>query len=645
VDLPTYTNIWRIEKRLYKLYDLRLPMPLPLGQIIAFAGITVPYVLLLTLIGIPFNHNLFWLYVLPPWALTWLATRPVLENKRLPELLASQVRYLSEPGVWCRMAPATEQEEITVTAKVWHRQAAPQPAAAAQPAAVNGAVAGREAAAGPEVSRAPKPARVPAPGQPQWASTSAAAKRRSEARHRRAAPAQPQASIGSRVMVPQGSPAGLRYQRGHGDPVPSGREPAAAPSRSPYRPVKPAVARGQQAPVSGQQPEWARRARPGSWPAEAPKPAPPAETPGKPRIIEVSHAEQAQPEKKATPAPSGDLLLPFSVAKPSPPAVVTGPARPYGPVRPELPGKHSRPVAVAQSRVEERPARTVEQVLGGPAGRRGRSWHERVTLVPGGHGPGRPGPADQEERDKARARLPLPGPRRVVVLGCTSGAGQTVMTLLVARLLASLRGEPVGVLDLNPGEGSLVQRAKSGVAGSVHDLLNGMSPAGPGLELIGGGEGPAGVKGLDERDFGRIGDLLAQRYAISLVDPGASAVGRVLAIADQLVLVAPASSDAPRAVSMTREWLEAHDHRGLAANAIMVLNGVSGRSMADVESAEAIVVGRCRAIVRVPWEDQLGGEDGPCAGVAPLRLRARQALTALAGVLVSGLAAGAEVSR
>ena len=31
MDLPTYTNIWRIEKRLYKLYDFRLPMPLPVG--------------------------------------------------------------------------------------------------------------------------------------------------------------------------------------------------------------------------------------------------------------------------------------------------------------------------------------------------------------------------------------------------------------------------------------------------------------------------------------------------------------------------------------------------------------------------------------------------------------------------------------
>ncbi len=36
MDLPTYTNIWRIEKRLYKIYDFRLPFPLPIGQIAVF---------------------------------------------------------------------------------------------------------------------------------------------------------------------------------------------------------------------------------------------------------------------------------------------------------------------------------------------------------------------------------------------------------------------------------------------------------------------------------------------------------------------------------------------------------------------------------------------------------------------------------
>ena len=159
MDLPTYTNIWRIEKRLYKLYDLRLPMPLPLGQIAAFAGITVPYVLILTLIGIPFNHNLFWLYVLPPGVLTWLATRPVLENKKLPELLVSQMRYLGEPAVWCRMSPSAEKDEIAVVGRVWHARRRPAAAAAAP-----GEVAAE--------SRPARSASTPPAGGSTWSSNS-----------------------------------------------------------------------------------------------------------------------------------------------------------------------------------------------------------------------------------------------------------------------------------------------------------------------------------------------------------------------------------------------------------------------------------------------------------------------------------------
>src|SRR6266536_4621719 len=96
-------------------------MPLPVGQIAVFVAITVPYVLLLTLFGLPFSHTLFWLYVLPPAVLTWLATRPVLESKRLPELIISQVRYLGEPGIWCRMAALAEKANVVVIGKVWRR--------------------------------------------------------------------------------------------------------------------------------------------------------------------------------------------------------------------------------------------------------------------------------------------------------------------------------------------------------------------------------------------------------------------------------------------------------------------------------------------------------------------------------------------
>ena len=134
MDLPTYTSIWRIEKRLYKLYDFRLPMPVPVGQIAVFAAITVPYVILLTILGLPFNHTLFWLYVLPPAVITWLATRPVLESKRLPELISSQVRYLGEPGIWCRMAPLAEKDDVVVVGKVWRRDEEVQRSPAEAPA-------------------------------------------------------------------------------------------------------------------------------------------------------------------------------------------------------------------------------------------------------------------------------------------------------------------------------------------------------------------------------------------------------------------------------------------------------------------------------------------------------------------------------
>jgi MinD-like ATPase involved in chromosome partitioning or flagellar assembly len=124
----------------------------------------------------------------------------------------------------------------------------------------------------------------------------------------------------------------------------------------------------------------------------------------------------------------------------------------------------------------------------------------------------------------------------------------------------------------------------------------------------------------------------------------------VLTVADQLLLVAPASSEAPSAIAMTMEWLEAHGHAGLAAGAIMVLNGVSKQTMTHVEQAEAVASGRCRAIVRVPWDDQLRNlavrrppDETPAAAHASAS--AERAYTALAGVLVASLVAAPEPAK
>ena len=535
MDLPTYTNIWRIEKRLYKLYDFRLPMPLPVGQIAVFAAIAVPYVLVLTVLGLPFSHTLLWVYVLPPGVLAWLATRPVIESKRLPELVVSQLRYLSEPRTWCRLVPLAEKDEMTVTVRVWRRAGTDQPATAEVAAAEVPAVA----AAVPAVE-APA-AEVPATEVP--------------------APARAAAPAPARMVTATGWPT----------------KPGSALSVKPSSPAAP-----------------------------------------QPNSPQPSSPQPAAPHPPASPAARPAVIV---TAEPSSP----------------------------------RPLRVVERALSGPSAQRTDGWHDHVVVVPGGHRPGRP---DQQQRDRARARLAVSGSRRIVVLGCTVGAGQTVTTMMTGEMLASLRGDAVAVLDLNPGPGSLAERARA-VPSLEHQHQHqhrgsALADHPSSLEVI--SANPADARGGQaDEELGRMFELVSARYPLTLADPAAPAVPRVLAVADQLVLVAPANSDAANALAMTYEWLEAHGHGALATESVTVLNGVSQATIAHVEQAETVARGRCRAIVRVPWDDQLKNPAAqrtfPSAPAAhlpkppagPLSLGAVHAYTALAGVLVAGLAAVPEL--
>ena len=125
-----------------------------------------------------------------------------------------------------------------------------------------------------------------------------------------------------------------------------------------------------------------------------------------------------------------------------------------------------------------------------------------------------------------------------------------------------------------------------------------------------------------------------------MIDPAPAGLTRVLSLADQLVLVTPASPEAASALANTQQWLGAHGFDELAARAVTVVNGVSQRSMDDVLRAESVARGRCRAIVRVPVGRALLTADSRIRPPA-LHPQTRLACTALAGVLVSGLAARA----
>ena len=964
MDLPTYTNIWRIEKRLYKLYDFRLPMPLPINWIAVFVGITVPYIVFLIAIGLPFNHTLVWLYVLPPGLLTWLTTRPVIENKRLPELVESQVRYLTEPRVWTRLTPLNEKDQMVVTARVWHARQAPQRRKAATARAAAGTVAlrGRNAlarrvvaatvtgdpaegnaplAAASALAAAPATAansrsrvrargtgsspRVPAPGtsgrqRPPGKRTRPprqdwAAQQREAARHdevpeeTRSWPAEqpPRAQttgtedqaakpsrfrlsglrsrpVGQAPELPPGvalrpaEPRRPRFdslppsdQEGRARSWPGGPDrpgqagpawrmpairsapplssvaapmssdlpahatpdvypaslpapdvepttsahaalpvhpaldidlggpvdvapyaylaapvlsPSQAPSTSaapdedqappvhaaqdaeldaPLGPVSPEVAQDtpssattpdgeaatpapaapevdlpDQAPVAADvepatsapasselhaapatsevdsdAPPVALVGEPATWvhvvpevdpAAQAPAAAdvdqalsapsaadlgpaapapglgnvrsspPPAPSGGAPRV-EISHDGPAQRLVPPAPVPPVNPALAWPTARPEPAdlslfsAALTTETGDKSQIPADVPAEeHAEAPEVEAEEADEPRALevvhevvaapqvpvvkavadavplavpSIERALSGPSKDRNLSWHGKVKIVAGtGQGPGK---RDQEALDRARARLPLKTPQRVLMLGCTSGAGQSVTTLMTGHILASLREEPVAAVDLH--DGTLARY--SAPAGWLDDMLSGRPPQGamkarpdglsPTPKTV-----PARLDVIASRDPLRDGDelelavQLTRHYSLAMLDPGAAGLMKLLKIADQLVIVVPASIDGAGALADTRDWLDTHGFAELADHSVTVINGVSRRSLADVAHAESVARGRCRAIVRVPWDDMLPVE---VADPSALRPQTRVAYTALAGVLVAGMAA------
>ncbi|MGD0066587.1 MAG: hypothetical protein ABSB76_24470 [Streptosporangiaceae bacterium] len=282
-----------------------------------------------------------------------------------------------------------------------------------------------------------------------------------------------------------------------------------------------------------------------------------------------------------------------------------------------------------------------------------------MKVVTGGQGPGK---RDQETLDRERARLPLTGPRRIVVLGCTRGAGQTVTALMTGHILAAARGVPVAALDLNPGSTSLAARSTPAV--SLAALLAGREPghepgqrpsegAGARLDVIGDLPGSDRPRTGEVENYHRLADLLAARYPLTMIDAAPTGLTRLLAVADQLILVAPASPDAATSLANTQQWLNTHGYTGLAVRAVTVVNGVSRRTMPDVLRAESVARGRCRAIVRVPWDDLLSARlvtsgqltmSDPPATPAAVHPQTRLAYTALAGVLVAGMAAASRAS-
>ncbi|NUT44370.1 MAG: AAA family ATPase [Thermoactinospora sp.] len=264
--------------------------------------------------------------------------------------------------------------------------------------------------------------------------------------------------------------------------------------------------------------------------------------------------------------------------------------------------------------------------------------------------------ADGSEIDEARTRAVFSGSRRIVVLGCTGGAGQSTTALMLGHTLAGHRDDRVLAVDASTGDSTLTSRIIEESPETLTSLLSGLGSVSgyltmrafttrtpSGLEVVAADTSTGAEQRLADRTLfsehrlGQAMEVLDRHYKLSVLDPAPALAARLLPYADQLVLVVPASEDGADAVAMTFDWLDGHGCSDLRRRAVLVVNGVSRRTMSDVEQAESVARGRVRAIVRVPWEDELAVTGEPVE-LDQLRNAGRRAYLALAGVVVAAFA-------
>jgi putative peptide zinc metalloprotease protein len=298
---------------------------------------------------------------------------------------------------------------------------------------------------------------------------------------------------------------------------------------------------------------------------------------------------------------------------------------------------------------------TAERYLRGQAAPPRDGWRRFVYWLTGGRINFGPSPAEQAERQLiARAKAPVAGCRSIAVISRKGGVGKTTTTLMLGHTFASLRGDRVVALDGNPDAGSLGYRVRRETAATVTNLLadeqeiiryadirSYTNQAPTRLEVVASDDDPRITTALGEEDYRRAIALLERHYNLILLDTGTgvleSATKGILQLAEQIVVVMSPSLDSARAASSTLDWLNENGHAELVRNAIAVVNAVREEGLVEVDKIEEHFQGRCRTVVRVPWDPHLSA--GAETQVDRLRPVTRRAYLEVAAAVADGFTA------
>lgn len=260
-----------------------------------------------------------------------------------------------------------------------------------------------------------------------------------------------------------------------------------------------------------------------------------------------------------------------------------------------------------------------------------------------------PGPSPREIADeqlRSQIRTPLQGCHRIAVISLKGGVGKTTTTAALGATLAALRGDRVIAVDANPDAGTLGDRLQRETNRTVRDLLEDLeristyadvrrytSQAPSRLEVVASDADPAVSQAFGEQDYRAVADLLGRYYSLILTDSGTgllhSTMRGVLGLADSVIVVSSASVDGARSASATLDWLVAHGYNALVERSVAVISAVRpGSGAVDLDRMHEHFAGRCRAVVRIPFDPHL--ETGAELDIDRLKPATRRAWQQLA---------------
>lgn len=310
--------------------------------------------------------------------------------------------------------------------------------------------------------------------------------------------------------------------------------------------------------------------------------------------------------------PPGADLVPSNSARPVPTSGSTSPAGHIGPVE-------TSPVGAARWQGSEE-----------PAARPTSGWRGALYLASGGLV--NPGLSRQERelaelREYIRRRLrPQNGAFKIVTTCMKGGVGKTTVAAGLGLVLAEeRRTDKVIAVDINPDGGTLYQRligqrpwssvqvfldelALGQVRGiNAMNRFVGLTPNGLAV-LAGFPDGSTGESFIAE-DYDVLLTALSRYYNVAITDGGTglddSAMRSTFDQADALVLVTNPTVDGLEHAEMTMNKI--HDRFAyLASRCVMVLCCDRVASGVVIQDVVEHFRGRCRAVVVLPRDDQLG---------------------------------------